>query len=159
MKIHKKLPYYRMKEKKMVKKIVWIILSLMVIGTGTIFAEEIISIEDYRTASTASVDLSNAQELLYRVNALLTKVGAYNVRVSSGARNSGGVQTHRLSNAIDLSWDPALYEKLKENISGSNLRLELIEGIRAKHKIDPTTNFDHIHLDTVDTRGGRTFMP
>jgi hypothetical protein len=144
----------------MAKKCFGITLVLVVIGTGLVFADEIISIDDYREKSSGvSVNLSNAQELLSRVNALLTKIGVYSVRVTSGARSSGGVQTHRLSNAIDLAWDPALYEKLKNNISGSNLRLELIEGIRAAHKEDPTTNFDHIHLDTVDTRGGRTFLP
>jgi hypothetical protein len=145
----------------MVKKIFGITVVLLVIGVGAVFAEEIVSIEDYRAASTASINLSNAQELLRRVNALLTKVGAYSVRVSSsgGARNSGGEHTHRESNAIDLAWDSVLYEKLKRNIAGSNLRLELIEGIRAEHKKDPKDNFDHIHLDTVNTSGGRTFMP
>jgi hypothetical protein len=143
----------------MTKKIWGITLVLLMIGVRAVFADEIVSIEDYQGASTASINLSNAQELLWRVNALLTKVGANSVRVTSGARNSGGIQTHRQSNAIDLAWDSTLYEKLQSNITGSNLRLELIEGIRAEHKKDPNNNFDHIHLDTVDTRGGRTFMP
>jgi hypothetical protein len=140
------------KEKKMLQKILGIALILAVIGAGSVFAE-IISIEDYEAASSISINRSNAQELLWKVNNLLDKVGAYRVRVTSGARDWGGAQTHRLSNAIDLGWDPALYEKLKNNISGSGLRLELIEGIRNAGEAD------HIHLDTVDARGGRTFMP
>jgi hypothetical protein len=136
----------------MVKRIFWIAMILMVIGVGAVFAE-IISIDDYEAASSIPIDRSNAQELLWKVNNLLEKVGVDNVRVTSGARNWGGAQTHRLSNAIDLRWDASLYEKLKSNISGSGLRLELIEGIRQNGEAD------HIHLDTVDTRGGRTFMP
>jgi hypothetical protein len=129
-----------------------IALILIVIGAAAAFAE-IISFEDYEAASSIPVNRTNAQELLWRVNNLLEKVGAYHVTVTSGARDSGGAQTHRLSNAIDLRWDASLYERLKNNISGSGLRLELIEGIRNLGQTD------HIHLDIVDARGGRTFLP
>jgi len=137
----------------MAKKNWGIILILLTIGLGSVSADEIVSMSDYEAKSSIAVNRSNAQELLWRVNALLTKVGAYSVRVTSGARDWGGAETHQKSNAIDLGWDSALYEKLKNNIAGSNLRLELIEGIRAEGQSD------HIHLDTVNTRGGRTFMP
>jgi hypothetical protein len=146
----------RIGEEKMGKKLLASILLLLMIGVGTIFAEAI-SMEAYIAASSAPVNRSNAQELLWLVNTLLEKLGIDYVRVTSGARSWGGDGLHPESRAIDLGWDSVLYEKIKRNIAGSGLRLELIEGIRQKGQTD-RIHFD-IGRNDSDTRGGRTFMP
>jgi len=125
----------------MAKKIIGITLVLMVIGVWSVFADEIISIYDYESASNISIDRSNAQELLWRVNNLLTKLGITSVTVTSGARNWGAPENHPASKAIDLRYNRSLYNSIVRNISGTNLRVECIHCIRVLGQ------GDHIHLD------------
>jgi len=133
----------------MTKKILGITLIMMVIGVGSVFAlEEIISIEEYERASRISINRANAQELLWRVNTLLKGAGVSSVRINSAARSGGSPTLHPHSRAVDLAWNQNLYNYILRNISGSGLRLECIDCIRASGE-----SSGHIHLDIGGPNG------
>lgn len=140
-----------------------VFLSMMGMGlcVTPVFTQEYITLDDYEAVSLIDVDYYNASVLIGRVNNLLAMIRANpsDIVLIRGARDYGHAKLHPYSRAIDLRWNSSLYEKMKQNITGSGLRLELIEGIRKKGQTD------HIHLDIGregepnDVQGGRTFMP
>ena len=118
-----------------------VVMCLLVLVVGICFAKDFISISDYESASRVNVDRQNASVLISRVNALLTKIGASSVTITSAARSTGGQDLHPKSRAVDLRWNQSLYNSIVSNIAGSGLRVECIECIRENGEAD------HIHLD------------
>jgi hypothetical protein len=134
----------------MIKRIVTL-LTVLILMSGYGFAEDYISLSDYVSRSTITVNTENAEILISYVNQLLTYIRASDVYVTSGARRRRDdyPNLHPRSNAIDLRYDSSLYNDIIDNISGFELRVECIHCIRYLDQDD------HIHLDT----GGRTGEP